>query len=88
MPSPGELPEPLWALTRLREAELSDAHWDYDVERLLRRLEELLEPPDFAAPPAPAERPRRRSPFRWWSDKRGQRTADEDEVSDVEQDLE
>jgi TIR domain len=78
MPSPDALPEPLKPITRRQAVDLSDLSWDNDVNRLLRHWE----PPP---PPAPAPS---RNPFRRWAETRGQRKADEDEVSSVERDVE
>jgi len=82
MPSPDELPESLTSLNRRQAVELSDSSWHDNVQRLLGDLE------DHLSPPPPASESRRRRPFHWWSDKRGQRKADEEEVSDVEREVE
>jgi hypothetical protein len=60
MPSPDQLPEPLRPLCDRNAIELSDARWKFDVERLIRRLEEIagLTPP-VPAPSHPS-RPRPR----------------------------
>ncbi len=39
MPSADDLPEPLKPLTRYNALELSDSRWDFDVARLVKRLE-------------------------------------------------
>ncbi|MDP9386422.1 MAG: toll/interleukin-1 receptor domain-containing protein, partial [Actinomycetota bacterium] len=39
MPEADELPEPLRPLTRYNALEVSDSRWDYDVQRLVDRLE-------------------------------------------------
>ncbi|MDQ5820063.1 MAG: toll/interleukin-1 receptor domain-containing protein [Actinomycetota bacterium] len=56
MPGPDQLPESLGPLSDRNAIELSDARWHYDVERLIRRLEELA-----GLAPASAPRPARRS---------------------------
>jgi len=43
MPSAGELPASLAALARRHAIELSDARWSYDVERLARTIQVILE---------------------------------------------
>jgi TIR domain len=103
MPRGHELPEPLGGLARRHAFELTDLSWDVDVEELLRRLEDLVTPQAGLSPPEPTRMPqsapayeppdggaapRRRNPFRWWSERRGQRTAGEDEITDLEQDVE
>jgi hypothetical protein len=88
MPSRDELPESLASLGRRNAVELNDSSWHDDVQRLLWDLEGPLSPP-MPQPMSPHEsESRRRLPFRWWSDKRGQRKADEEEVSDVEREVE
>ncbi|MHB8571984.1 MAG: TIR domain-containing protein [Candidatus Dormibacteria bacterium] len=42
MPSPEELPEPLQKLSRINALDLSDARWDYDVQRLIKGLESAV----------------------------------------------
>ena len=58
MPSPDQLPEPLRPLCDRNAIELSDARWNFDVQRLIHRLEELagLTPAAAAAPPSQASR--------------------------------
>ena len=66
MPAKDELPPDLAPLTRRQACELTDSRWEYDVEKLTRRLRDLL-----------GEKPRRRSwvgrpilwaaASRWWS---------------------
>ena len=52
MPSPDQLPETLRPLCDRNAIELSDARWNFDVQRLIRRLEELAGlPPPAATPP-------------------------------------
>lgn len=53
-PGPSDLPESIAVLGRRQAIELSDDRWDYDVGRLIARLEELLGP---TAPPGPAPMP-------------------------------
>jgi len=62
MPSPDQLPEPLRPLCDRNAIELSDARWNFDVQRLIHRLEELagLAPGAAAATPPPASRARPR----------------------------
>jgi hypothetical protein len=55
MPGPDQLPQSLRPLCDRNAIELSDARWHYDVQRLVRRLEELA-----GVAPAPVERPERR----------------------------
>src|SRR5262245_53064575 len=41
MPEPSDLPEPLSALARRQAIELSEHRWDFDIQQLLRRIEEV-----------------------------------------------
>lgn len=50
MPSLADLPEPLAPLTRYNALELSDSRWDYDVGRLIRRLETAVGPATVSLP--------------------------------------
>lgn len=43
MPRAEELPESIQKLARINALELSDSRWDYDVQRLIQRLETVLE---------------------------------------------
>ena len=49
MPASGELPEPLVALAQRHAITIGDTGWDGDVERLVRRLEEVVD----TIPPCP-----------------------------------
>ncbi len=49
MPASGELPEPLVALAQRHAITMGDTGWDGDVERLVRRLEEVVD----TIPPCP-----------------------------------
>ena len=51
MPSAAKLPQELAQLARRNVLPLSDSRWDYDVGRLLRRLEEVVPASVPAAPP-------------------------------------
>ncbi len=59
VPSAAELPEPLAQLARHQGIELSEERWNFDVGRLISRLEEVVggppEPEAPAPPPAPPE---------------------------------
>jgi len=44
MPEPEELPESLRPLTRRNALELENQRWEYDVSRLVRAVEHLIEP--------------------------------------------
>ncbi len=44
MPTSADLPEALQPLRRRNALELENSRWDYDVSRLLRRIEPLVEP--------------------------------------------
>jgi hypothetical protein len=82
MPSRDALPESLRALTRRNAAVLGDLSWRGDVEALIGAAS--APEPQAGASPAP----RRRRWFRWSSETRGQRQADEDEVTNVEREVE
>lgn len=43
MPAPGELPDDLVPLSRLQAIEITDARWDYDLDRLAKALEPALQ---------------------------------------------
>ena len=103
MPSPDELPEPLRPLAHRQAIELDEPTWNQSVQHLTVRLNPLLiysdvttqvsgsaPPDDDMAPRAepPGAGQRRRRWFRFGSGSRGQRTAGEDEVSGVEDDVE
>lgn len=64
MPSSDDLPAPLQRLSHRNAIELSDSRWHFDVQRLIRHLEQVA---GEAAPPLspeePTARPRRRP--RW-----------------------
>jgi Tol biopolymer transport system component len=55
MPRPDELPSSMAELARRNAIELSDARWDYDVQRLITTIEEIV-----GKPPAAPESGRRR----------------------------
>ncbi|MEA2645538.1 MAG: hypothetical protein QOE92_621, partial [Chloroflexota bacterium] len=62
MPDPEQLPEAIRRLGRINALELSDTRWDYDVDRLIHRLEpamasEAVVPPPPSAPVPPPARP-------------------------------
>ena len=92
MPSPDALPEALRPLSRRHPVELREWRWRDDVRRLVADLEvpaPMSLPRGYADAGAEAEPPEhRRNPFRRWFEGRGQRKADEDEVSGVERDVE
>jgi protein-disulfide isomerase len=44
MPGADQLPGPLKPLSRRNAMEISDARWDYDVDRLVRLLEDVVKP--------------------------------------------
>jgi hypothetical protein len=52
MPTREELPDPMKPLATIEALEISDERWDYDLNRLCDRLEEVL-PRDGAAPAKP-----------------------------------
>lgn len=55
MPRAEELPESIARLARRNAIELSDARWAYDVDRLVRTIQDVLEEkPDSEPSPAPA----------------------------------
>ncbi len=59
MPAAEELPSALSELARRNAIELSDARWDYDVQRLISTIEEIIGKPA----PAPEVRGRRLLPW-------------------------
>lgn len=61
MPRAEELPPSLARLARRNAIELSDARWAYDVDRLARTIQDILEKQEVSAP-APALPPERTMP--------------------------
>jgi TIR domain/WD40-like Beta Propeller Repeat len=61
MPSTEDLPSTMAALARRNAIELSDVRWDYDVQRLITTIEEVVGEP---APP-PAGPSRKKPPLLW-----------------------
>jgi hypothetical protein len=59
MPRANDLPEPMRKLSHRNAVKLSDTGWRYDVERLIKSLEEIAGP---SAEPRPAEPAVRRRP--------------------------
>jgi hypothetical protein len=57
MPTRSDLPEPLWPLLRRNALELDNSHWDYDVERLLSAVSELVGTPAPTPESSPAPAP-------------------------------
>lgn len=59
MPAEADLPEPIRLLSRRNAVDLTDARWDYDMQRITAAVEEVVRPPDAgpAAPPPPAPPP-------------------------------
>jgi hypothetical protein len=64
MPSSDDLPAPLQRLSHRNAVELSDSRWHFDVQRLIRHLEQVAGealpplPAEGAAAPPPRRRPR------------------------------
>ena len=44
MPAPAELPDDVRAIATIAAHELSDSRWDYDMDRLIAVLDELVQP--------------------------------------------
>ncbi len=53
MPSEGELPPSLRKLARRNALDLTDARWDYEVDRLIEVVEEVVEAKPGAGPTRP-----------------------------------
>ena len=53
MPAPEELPESLRPLTRRNALELENQRWEYDVGRLVRAVEQLVDPTPVVSRPEP-----------------------------------
>jgi hypothetical protein len=55
MPRQEQLPEPLAKLSRRNALELSDARWQYDVDQLIKTIEDVLKRQQAVANPVPVQ---------------------------------